>query len=316
MLDCGWWIARLLLVFLSTVLLRPATAAVRADDAPSASRVLLAQARHRDTTPPVLVLTAPSEGAVVTAPTISVRGTVTDEGAVTVWVEGRRVPVRAGAFAADVSLRRGPNQIEVEAIDAAGNRTRVSRQVRFEDLRRIQALVPPVLAAADLPTLGNLSMASDGAILVTAPQAGRIYRVPVDGSPVRLYADHLRDPLGIAAAGDGSLFVAERGADRILRLTPDGTRTVVLDRVDDPRGLALGREGGLFITAIRWRDAGPPREPEAHRGVVVRRDLATGAARVVAEGLVAPEGIVAGGEEQGRGRQCGFRSEECGMAED
>lgn len=232
------------------------------------------------------------------------------------WVEGRRVPVRAGAFAADVSLRRGPNQIEVEAIDAAGNRTRVSRQVRFEDLRRIQALVPPVLAAADLPTLGNLSMASDGAILVTAPQAGRIYRVPVDGSPVRLYADHLRDPLGIAAAGDGSLFVAERGADRILRLTPDGTRTVVLDRVDDPRGLALGREGGLFITAIRWRDAGPPREPEAHRGVVVRRDLATGAARVVAEGLVAPEGIVAGGEEQGRGRQCGFRSEECGMAED
>ena len=240
MLDCGWWIARLLLVFLSTVLLRPAMAAVRADDASSTSRVLLAQARHRDTTPPVLVLTAPSEGAVVTTPTIPVRGAVTDEGAVTVLVEGRRVPVRAGAFAADVSLRRGPNRIEVEAIDAAGNRTRVSRQVRFEDLRRIQALVPPVLVAADLPTLGHLTLAPDGAILVTAPQAGRIYRVPADGSPPRLHADHLRDPLGIAAAEDGSLFVAERGADRILHLAPDGTRSVVLDRVDDPRGLARG----------------------------------------------------------------------------
>ncbi|MEI8191264.1 MAG: hypothetical protein WCI75_16230, partial [candidate division NC10 bacterium] len=282
MLDCGCWIARLLLVFLSTVLLCPATAAVRADDASSASRVLLAQARHRDTTPPVLVLTAPSEGAVVTAPTLAVRGAVTDEGAVTVRVEGRRVPVRAGAFAADVSLRRGPNRIEVEAIDAAGNRTRISRQVRFEDLRRIQALVPPVLVAAGLPTLGHLTLAPDGAILVTAPQAGRIYRVPGDGSPPTLRADHLRHPLGIAAVGDESLFVAERGADRILRLAPDGTRAVVLDRVDDPRGLALGREGGLFITARRWRANGPPREPDAHRGVVVRRDLATGASRVVA----------------------------------
>lgn len=43
-----------------------------------------AQPRPRDRQPPVLTLIEPPEGAIVTTPTVTVRGTVTEESAVTV----------------------------------------------------------------------------------------------------------------------------------------------------------------------------------------------------------------------------------------
>ncbi len=58
------------------------------------SRLLVAHARPRDTEPPVLTLTEPVEAAIVTTPTTTVRGTVSDEdSAVTVHVQGHRVPL-------------------------------------------------------------------------------------------------------------------------------------------------------------------------------------------------------------------------------
>ncbi|MFI5342202.1 MAG: hypothetical protein ACHQ7N_20500, partial [Candidatus Methylomirabilales bacterium] len=292
MSDPGWCPARLLLALLITLLLRPAAAAVLPEDASNSSQAFLAQARPRDKTPPVLTLTEPADGTIVTTPTIVVRGTVTDERPVTVRVEGHRVPVTAGVFDTDVPLHRGESHLEVEAQDTAGNRTSLTRTVQFEDLSRIQSLVAPLLAVAGLPDLAHLALAPDGAWLVTAPQAGRIYRVSTDGSPPRVLADHLRHPLGIAVAADGTLYVAERDADRILRLAPDGARTVVLDRMEAPRGLALGGTGELFITATRWPRTGRDADRDVHRGVVLRLDLATGAVQVVADGLIRPEGIV------------------------
>jgi hypothetical protein len=76
-----------------------------------------AQDRHRDRTPPVLTLTQPAEGAIVTTPTIAVRGTMTDESAVTLRVQGHRITVSNGAFSTDIALHRGVNQLEVEAQD-------------------------------------------------------------------------------------------------------------------------------------------------------------------------------------------------------
>ncbi|HYL80592.1 MAG TPA: hypothetical protein VEU07_07255, partial [Candidatus Acidoferrum sp.] len=225
-------------------------------------------------------------------PTITVRGIVTDAGPVAVRIDGRPVPVDGVAFAADVPLRHGLNRLEVEATDAAGNHTRLIRTVRFEDLHRIQALVPPVLVAAGLPDLGGVAFGPDGALVVTVPHAGRIYRIPGEGGAPQLRQDHLRQPVGIAVMDDGTLFVAEQGADRILRIDPDGTRRVVLDQLDDPRGLALDSHGHLFLTAGRWPRAGRDADGDIHRGVVLRLDLASGKLQVVTDSLVAPAGIV------------------------
>lgn len=76
-----------------------------------------AQDRPRDRTPPVLTLTEPAEGAIVTTPTITVRGTVTDESAVTPRVQRHRITVSNGAFSTDIALHRGVNQLEVEPQD-------------------------------------------------------------------------------------------------------------------------------------------------------------------------------------------------------
>ena len=105
MSDPGWCPARLLLALLVTPLLRPA-AAVLPEDAFNSSQALLAQARPRDKTPLILTLTEPSDGAIVTTPTIVVRGTVTGERPVTVRVEGHRVPIIAGAFTTEIRLQR------------------------------------------------------------------------------------------------------------------------------------------------------------------------------------------------------------------
>jgi sugar lactone lactonase YvrE len=59
---------------------------------------------------------------------------------------------------------------------------------------------------------------------------------------------------------------------------------VVLDRVDDPRELALD-EPALFVTAKGWH-----RSLSKH-GLVLRQDLSTGAAAIVTDDLVDPRGI-------------------------
>ncbi|HWT81531.1 MAG TPA: hypothetical protein VN648_22280, partial [Candidatus Methylomirabilis sp.] len=240
----------------------------------------------------------PIEDAIVTATTITVHGTVTDESAVTVRVQDHPVSVSNGEFTTDVSLHAGLNRIEVEAADALGNRTRLIRHVRFEDLHRTQALAPPILVAAGLPDLGHIAIAPDGTLLVTAPSAGRIYSVPFDGSPSRILFDSLRYPLGIATTQDGTIYIAEQGADRILRISPDGTKVVVLDEVEDPRGLTLGNEGELFVTASGGPKTGRDHGHDAHHGQVLRLELGTGSVSVVADGLVRPEGIVASQENQ------------------
>jgi hypothetical protein len=76
-------------------------AAVLPEDAFNSS-----QARPRDKTPLILTLTEPSDGTIVTTPTIVVRGTVTDERPVTVQVEGHRVLVIAGTLTTEIRLQR------------------------------------------------------------------------------------------------------------------------------------------------------------------------------------------------------------------
>src|SRR6185295_7488539 len=90
-----------------------------------------------DATPPELVITSPTEGAVLGAPSVTVTGTVRDASAVQVTVNGQpavftqdlSASLFAGSYSAMVQLVNGPNTITVETTDVVGNVSTASRHV-------------------------------------------------------------------------------------------------------------------------------------------------------------------------------------------
>jgi virginiamycin B lyase len=54
---------------------------------------------------------------------------------------------------------------------------------------------------------------------------------------------------GIAAGGDGNLWITEAGADAIARMTPDGrvTRVARLPRASEPTDIVVGSHGSLWF---------------------------------------------------------------------
>ncbi|HEU6453721.1 MAG TPA: RHS repeat-associated core domain-containing protein [Gemmatimonadaceae bacterium] len=117
----------------------------------------------RDTVPPVLTVTAPSDGLTTQATDITVSGTVTDLTAVAVTVNGGAVPVTSGEFSTTVALNPGPNTIIVAATDAATNRTTVTRSVT----RDVPIPPDPSTVATAIDPTAISSVATSTAFLYT-----------------------------------------------------------------------------------------------------------------------------------------------------
>jgi hypothetical protein len=76
-----------------------------------------------DKTPPTLAITSPTDGATVLTPTITVSGTVSDalSGVSAVTCDGVSGSIASGNFSCTKTLNAGPNTINVQASDVAGN---------------------------------------------------------------------------------------------------------------------------------------------------------------------------------------------------
>jgi len=99
----------------------------------------LARTVTRDSTPPLLSVTAPEEGASTNDGSIAVSGTVVDATATTLTINGLGTALApGGAFDATVDLVEGPNTLTLLATDAAGNTATVLRHVT-----RNGAVLPP-----------------------------------------------------------------------------------------------------------------------------------------------------------------------------
>ena len=59
----------------------------------------------------------------------------------------------------------------------------------------------------------------------------------------------LRHPAGLLLDGEGRLVVVERGGGRLLRVDEDGEVTMLAWRLKRPRWIAAGPDGSLFVTA-------------------------------------------------------------------
>jgi sugar lactone lactonase YvrE len=129
----------------------------------------------------------------------------------------------------------------------------------------LKTMLAAALAVASLP-FATSSVSADGAALPTHRVTGNAI------------TSEIIDPAGIAVAGDGTVYVADQAANRIVKFMPGATTwTLVtasagpgngLDQVLDPMGLYIDADGFLYVA-----DAGNARvmrwAPNATAGVIV-----------------------------------------------
>ncbi|MDC0712256.1 Ig-like domain-containing protein [Stigmatella sp. ncwal1] len=139
----------------------------------------------RDSTPPQLTLTSPSEGAKVAGDSVQVEGRVEDASAPTVRVAGLAAAVGAdGRFQLTMAVAQGPVSLEVVATDAAGNTTRLTRAFRANTTPpRLDVTSPASGTVTEEPSIevSGFARASDRTDTVKLEVAGGEHGVGPDG---------------------------------------------------------------------------------------------------------------------------------------
>jgi RHS repeat-associated protein len=100
-----------------------------------------------DTTPPIITIDEPEEGALISELQVTVSGTYSDENATTVTINSSMAVLDGNSYYADVPLSLGPNTLNVVARDAFGNTSTASRNVTRTDNQ------PPVINAGQDQTI-------------------------------------------------------------------------------------------------------------------------------------------------------------------
>lgn len=120
-----------------------------------------------DTMPPVLSVSALPSGSYVSTAVQNISGSVSDQNAVSVTVNGVAAVLTNNVFSIPVSLLNGSNQISVVAADAAGNTTVDSRTIYFDATRPVITVQEPVDVSYTSSALLNVSGSVDKVSSVT-----------------------------------------------------------------------------------------------------------------------------------------------------
>ncbi|MDT0318950.1 SMP-30/gluconolactonase/LRE family protein [Streptomyces millisiae] len=123
---------------------------------------------------------------------------------------------------------------------------------------------------------------AEGGLLHVTTRLGEVHTHDPAADTTRVRATGLREPVGIVAAPDGTLLVAEAGAGRVVRIHEGGGLTVLAEGLEHPVDVALDAAGRCLVSDDRT-------------GAVLRLDE-DGAATTVADGLGAPQGLVVDGD--------------------
>jgi DNA-binding beta-propeller fold protein YncE len=105
-------------------------------------------------------------------------------------------------------------------------------------------------------------------------------KTPTGKAPVEVVVQGLRAPTGIAVDPDGTVFFTDRTEGRLWQRAPDGTLTILLDRLEQPRGLVRGEDGTLYLVADGFQDQ---QEGARSKGVVLKRTPDDGVVSILAE---------------------------------
>lgn len=115
-----------------------------------------------DTEAPVVTVTTPADGSKVTADTVKVAGTATDNvGVVSLWVGSQKIDFAPdGSFSTMVTLDKGANTIKVVAYDAAGNKGEKDVTVTYAPAK---VTVVKVTIGSDIMTVNGAAVQLDAA---------------------------------------------------------------------------------------------------------------------------------------------------------
>ena len=113
------------------------------------------------------------------------------------------------------------------------------------DDRAFRQILLSNVAGAALDDRGNFIFRQGGAIRKIAPT----------GAVRTLATGIAKENLGLALGGDGSIFIAEAAARRILRVHPDGHRSVAATAAGpwSPTGVAVSRGQLYILEATEYR---------------------------------------------------------------
>ena len=125
--------------------------------------------------------------------------------------------------------------------------------------------------------LMGIARGAGGAIAFAEYGTGRVHLIEDAGA--RCVAKDLDGPMGLAVL-DGTIYVAEAGAGRVVRITPDGSVDTVAEGLGRPEGLCLRAGRICMVDTLGKR--------------VLEIDLADGRITTLASGLPvgAPPGVV------------------------
>jgi hypothetical protein len=165
-----------------------------------------------DSTPPMIAVVAPQDGATVNGPTVAVRGTV-DVGS-SVTINGQLAVVDAtGAFSQNITIQGTAATIVIDAIDVAGNTAVRTLQVTVDK-------TPPTLTVSQPVNFQKIQRLP---IVVTGKtEVGAV--VTVQGTAATVRADGSFE-YSIASAADGPLTITVVASDAAGNTT---TRTAAV----------------------------------------------------------------------------------------
>ena len=234
----------------------------------------------RDSIPPILVVTAPDDGALTNAGSVTVTG-LTEPDA-TAWllvmrggseVSNRTIaPDASGAFTATVTLTEGQSTLVLRARDAASNLNEVSRTVTVDLTPPEVEVTPPmsgVLRSSMVVVMGQIeagAMATlNGLALPTGTTFMRTLIMGEGAGTITLVA--------VDAAGNQRVLTLEVIIDTVPpvialtspvdRLTLDGNVTVAGKVLLDPRQVTVSGSAvdvardGTFSTVVHLTANGP-----------------------------------------------------------
>jgi sugar lactone lactonase YvrE len=108
----------------------------------------------------------------------------------------------------------------------------------------------------------GLALGPDGAYYVGQLTGGpfttgvaKVFRVPSEGGEPQVYADGFTNIIDIAFGPDGSLYVLQIanpipnfGGAALIRIAPDGARTPINVPLFAPGGIAIAKDGTIYVT--------------------------------------------------------------------
>lgn len=198
-----------------------------------------------DSVPPVIKVTEPADGVIVTSPDLVINGTLDDPEIDTViliedFVTRKDVPVLGGIFSDQILLSPGHNNITIEATDRAGNRASYHLDAPY--------------AYSELGT-------------ITGRISNGLLGLPLAGAMVTAVSSSGDERTTVSLADGGYRFEGIRSGDVILHIEKEGYTPLTL-KIFSPGGdapctqdaalLPTGSPGTFTLTGQARDTAGAP----------------------------------------------------------